>query len=201
MAARVQPIREGARSFKVRSNIGEELLAVAFIQMQQDGVLDYVFWQKPPTLREFLNWCYNPSTVIIGCFMETAGPTLDAEPAIELAGLGWVTSVRTRNGRRYADVSEMFWRKFQTLDTTLTFGKLMLDFAFEELKVDILYGITPEKNRAAVWYMRKIGFQPFGPIPGLCCWRGEECGGIMSVLTKDAWQAAKLQEAKSDDPL
>ena len=168
---------------------------MAYLRMQAEGLLNQMFWQKAPTLREFLDWCESPGTVVIGCFMETIAPTLDAPPQIELAGLGWVHSVRVRNGVRYADAGEVFWRQFQAMGVTLEMGRLMLDFAFEEVKADTLYGITPEKNIPAVRFMRHCGFQAFGPIPGLCCWKGQECGGFMSVLTKEAWQEAKKHDA------
>ena len=191
MAAQLQPISGVTRSFKVRSNIGEELLAVAYLRMQAEGLLQQMFWQAAPSLREFLDWCHSPGTIVIGAFIEIQRPTLDAAPEVELAGLGWVHSVRVRNGARYADAGEVFWRKFQAMGCTLEMGRLMLDFAFQEVKVDALYGITPEKNIPAVRFMKHCGFQAFGPIPGLCCWNGQECGGYMSVLTRAAWEAKK----------
>jgi RimJ/RimL family protein N-acetyltransferase len=112
---------------------------------------------------------------------------LDAPPVITLAGLGWLHNIKTRNGCRYADVGEVFWREYQAMGITLDMGKALLDFAFNECSMDAIYGITPEKNVPAVRFMKASGFTSFGPIPGLCCWRGVECAGYLSVLTEESW--------------
>jgi RimJ/RimL family protein N-acetyltransferase len=177
------------RTIKIRSEIGGSLLGVAFLRMEQEGLLPMMFWEKAPTLRTFLEWCEQPNSIVAGCFVERPGPTLDAPPDIRLAGLGWLHNIKTRNGCRYADVGEVFWREYQAMGMTHDMGKSLLDFAFNECQMTAIYGITPEKNIAAVRFMKNSGFTAFGPIPWLCCWQGVECGGYLSVLTKETWEA------------
>ena len=188
-------------TIKIRSEIGQSLLAVAYLRMEQEGFLPMVFWDKVLDLREFLDWCAKPNMVVAGCFVETPGPTLDAPPVIQLAGLGWIYNIKDRNGCRYADVGEVFWREYQSMGVTFDLVKALYQFAFGPCKITALYGITPEKNIAAVRFMKRCGFQAYGPVPGLCCWYGEECGGWLSVLTRDAWvEKFSAEAAHQDDP-
>jgi RimJ/RimL family protein N-acetyltransferase len=107
--------------------------------------------------------------------------------------LGWITSIRTRCGRRYADAGEVFWRETQAAGLTSEFGRLLLAFAFEECEISTLYGITPAANIPAVRFMKHCGFESFGPIPDLCCWNGETCDGYISAMTFTKWARRKNQ--------
>ena len=186
MAAQAQEIAGVDRLLKIRTDIGDELLAVAYLRMQQEELLPMFFWEKPPTLRAFLDWCAQPNSVVVGVFLETIAPTLDA-PKVELVGLGCIHSIRSMGGKRHGDTSEVFFREFQAMGITGEAGRALLRFAFTECKMDALYGITPCKNLAAVRFMRWVGFKAFGPIPELCCWDGENCDGWISVLTRSMW--------------
>ena len=187
MAAQVQSIKEVGAKLTVATDIGESLLGVAYLKMESQGLLSMVFWEKTPSLKGFLEWCAQPTRIICGCFTHTDRSNVGAEPLVELAGLGWITSIRERNGARRGDVGEVFWRETQAAGQTSEFGRLLLEFSFGPCKMSTLYGITPEKNIPAVRFMRHMAFQPFGPIPSLCCWNGEECGGFLSALTKERW--------------
>ena len=178
-------------AIRVRTDVGQSLLAVAYLRMEQEGLLSMMFWEKAPELRAFLEWCEQPNSIVVGCFVETPGPTLDAPATIVLAGLGWLQNIKTRNGCRYADVGEVFWREYPAMGITLDMGKALMEFAFEECRMDAIYGITPEKNIPAVRFMKNSGFTAFGPIPGLCCWKDVECDGYLSVLTKESWGERK----------
>ena len=183
MAAQAQVIERVEWKLEVLSNIGDDLLAVAYLRMKNEGLLPYVFWEQVPELQAFLNWCNQSTSLVVGCFVTRS----NVGAPIELAGLGWVRDIKTRNGHRRGDAGEVFWREWQAAGVTEGFGKLLLEFAFGPCKMDYLYGITPEKNIPAVRFMRHMGFRDFGPIPGLCCLNGVECGGVLSVLGKEQW--------------
>ena len=193
MAAQVQPIESVAPTLTVKSDIGEDLLAVAYLRMKTEQLLQMVFWEKAPTLKSFLEWCAAPNSVIVGCFTETDRSNVGSPPLIELAGLGWLTGITMRGGKRRADAGEVFWRETQAAGLTSQFGRLLLDFAFEEVKASTIYGITPVRNVAAVRFMRHCGFESFGPIPELCCWMGETCDGYISAMTFANWARRKNQ--------
>ena len=187
MAAQAQKIVGSDRILKVQTDVGEELLAVAYLRMQQEGLLSMFFWEKAPTLRAFLDWCAKPESVVVGVFLETIAPTLDEPPKVELCGLGCIHSIRSMGGKRHGDTSEVFFREFQSIGITGDAGQALLEFAFTKCNMDAIYGVTPSKNLAAVRFMRWMGFTAFGPIPELCCWNGENCDGWISVLTRSAW--------------
>lgn len=51
--------------------------------------------------------------------------------------------------------------------------------------VDVLSGLTPETNRLALRFIKRLGFHPIGTIPGLFTIEGEKVGGVVSYLTKE----------------
>jgi RimJ/RimL family protein N-acetyltransferase len=191
MARPYQIERDGKQLF-VASEIGEALLGAAYLRMLNEGLLDLMFWKTPPSLREFLNWaCGRKDVVVIGGFVE------DPVRGVRLAALGWVREIQERLGRKYADTGELVFREFQTRRISGALVKLMLDYAFQEVGVEALYGLTPSKNIAAVRFMRHVGFQSTVEVPQLCCLRGEICGGVVSWLTRQQWQAARNAEVSA----
>jgi RimJ/RimL family protein N-acetyltransferase len=168
--------------FKVRwlrPKEDDEIFAIAYMKMKQEKTLQLLFWEESPSLRAFLDWCSQPNSIVAGVF--TDGPTL------ELAGIGALHSINMRGGKKRADTSEIFWRKYWITQHTLEMGKMLLNFAFEDAEMEILYGITPEPNRAAVDFMVRCGFDRFGPVPGLCSWHGRSCPGWLSVMSREKW--------------
>jgi len=104
-----------------------------------------------------------------------------------LTGLGWLNKVLDMGpaGRKgdcgmafFPEVSP--WKK-------LKLGALFIDYAFEELGLVGLFGTTPEPNRRAVRYSKKLGFKLFGPIPALSAWEGKLCGAYISSMTRQEW--------------
>lgn len=184
--SRYQAIHNG-HAIRVNSHIGEELLAIAYLRMQQEGLLEYMFWKQPPSLREFLNWaCATSTVVVIGGFVDG-----------ELAGLGWVREIQERGGKRFADTGEVIFRQYQAMGVSHEIARLMLDFAFQEVKAEALYGITPAKNIPAVRFMRHMGFGHTCEVPHLCSLHGEICGGYISWMTREMWEKQREEQCVS----
>jgi RimJ/RimL family protein N-acetyltransferase len=177
-------IERDGRELFVASDIGENLLGAAYLRMVHEGLLDMMFWLSAPTLRGFLDWaCSRKDVVVIGSFV--ADPS---QGTVELAGLGWVREIQVRNGKKYADVGELFFRQYQSMGVTRDLASLMLDFAFEQVGVSALYGLTPRPNVAALRFMRAVGFEHTAEIPELAAWNGQNCPAVISWMTKAMWQ-------------
>jgi RimJ/RimL family protein N-acetyltransferase len=76
---------------------------------------------------------------------------------------------------------------FHGTRTADTYGRMMIAWSFDQLKLDALYGTTPERNRAAVRFSEKLGFELHGPLPNYCTWEGELCAAWISAMTKARW--------------
>lgn len=165
----------------VASEIGEDLLGAAYLRLKHEGMLEMMFWLSAPGLRDFLKWaCERNDVVVIGAFVETDG-------IVELGGLGWVREIQVRNGKKYADVGELFFRQFQSMGVTRQLAGLMLDFAFEQVGVAALYGVTPRPNVAAIRFMKSVGFGHTCEVPEFAAWMGQNCPAVISWMTRQMW--------------
>jgi hypothetical protein len=161
----------------VRDKLGDDILACAYLQLKSENLLPALFWEKQPSLIAFLEWCNKPDTVVVGCYK---GPYL--------AGIGIVSGIKKRGDRVLGDASEVWFRAYQSQQLTVTFASMLLKFAFEEIKVTDLFGVTPLKNIPAIRFLKLMGFEQTAPVPNLCVWMGENCSGVLSWLNIETWQ-------------
>lgn len=192
MRERPYQISQDGKQFFVASDVGEDLLGAAYLRLKSEGMLEMMFWLEAPTLREFLKWsCERKDVVVIGAFFED-------ENGVRLAGLGWVREIQMRNGKKYADTGELFFREFQAMGVTRTLASLMIDFAFEQVGVSVLYGLTPRPNEAAIRFMKAMGFSHTVEIPELASWMGDNCSAVISWLTRQTWME-RTENKKADE--
>jgi RimJ/RimL family protein N-acetyltransferase len=171
-------------SLETYSEIGEDLVATAYLRLKAEGLLPIVFYQGPISLAGFLDWYRNPTSKFLGCF---ARPDLD-KSKLELCGLGWIQSISTVGGVKRGETGMVFFRNWQSHGYPREWTRQMLDFSFGPLGMDYLYGTTPEENVVAVRFSRQMGFRQFGPIPGYCNWNGQPSGAIISAMSKEEWR-------------
>ena len=169
----------------------DEMLAWAYMRLKREELLDRVFHEGCPSLTWCLEWFTQPNTAVLGCFKQVDGRA-------EMRGLGWLNSFTVLHGKsdwRKAELGEAFFRGVGMHETE-QFGRLMLTWAFDELKMDVLFGSTPEPNRAAVLFARRMGFKMIGVADGYGLWNGEPCGCWISVLTRQRFEELNGEEAR-----
>lgn len=171
----------------ISTEIGEDLLAAAYLMMKHDGLLETVFYESVPPLWLFLSWATNPNSKFIGCFVR---PTLDVD-AVEMAGLGWLWQMGGVPGAMKAETGMVFLKKWQHSGIPVELAEKMLDCSFGPLGRDVLYGVTPVRNRAALLFSRKLGFKQTEPLPKYGSWHGEPTDIVMSYLEKGTWLEKK----------
>lgn len=171
----------------VKTDISDELAAVAYLTMQHQELLPVIFYEGVPGLKWFLQWFAAVDAQIFGCFATPAGG--GGDPV--LAGLGWFIGIKELNGVRRADIGMVFFREWQIENLPAEWCQEMIDFGFHRLGLDAIYGATPELNRAACMFSVRMGFHQAGPIPMACSWKGKACGLIMSTMTRDMWSQEK----------
>lgn len=183
---KTQQINEVGYQLTVSTRIGDDLAAVAYLTLKQQGLLRVVFYEGEPSLKWFLEWFQTNDSVILGCFATALGSTTPV-----LAGLGWLTSICERNGVKRSEIGMVFFREWQHGSLPAEWCDQMIDFSFEQLGMSAIYGTTPEANRAAVKFSKQMGFDQFGPIPYGCTWKGKPCGTIQSVMTRAMWESGR----------
>lgn len=163
--------------------VTDETLAKAYLMMKAEGTLGTVFFQNVPTLSSFLaDSLVGDKRITLGAFR------LHGEKEPELCGLGWVFD-SVKMGDFVKAECGMWFAAGQTVKTdNLTFGHMMLDMFFNHYSVDVIQGTTPEANKLALRFARKLGMALYGPVENFCVWGGELAAVWFSVLTKQEWQ-------------
>lgn len=170
----------------VYSDLGDELLACAYLRMRQEGLLSVVYYLGDPTLREFLDWHRNPRNIYLGAF-HTPIFASGEEGAVQLAGIGWLNSITDLGSHRKAEVGMIYFREFWGNGLPMEWTEMMLDFAFQEAGIGVVYGCTPTQNPLARRFAKALGMREFGPVPKYCAWRGQPSDAWFFSLTKEEW--------------
>lgn len=161
-------------------------LAAAYMRLSMENLLEPLFYDgPPPSLSWFLQTFLDPERPVIGFYRRSDSGGWSLE------GFAWWNTIETMGEGRFrkAECGIGFFRR---VVDTLAYGRLGVEWAFDQLKVDALFGTTPEKNPAAVRYIKRLGFVLFGPLPSFCSYHGELCAAWISALTRGGWEEQKL---------
>ena len=165
----------------VKSDIGQSLMAVAYLRMEADDQLDTVFFQKVPTLKEFVGWLESPANRYLGCFIR------DESGKAVLAGLGWLWNLRGSPGGRVADCGLCTFREFwhDRIPERLTAS--LLDYSFGPEKLDVLFGWSLADNRAVLIHAKRMGMTLLPKIPKFASCKGVPADVVISYIEKEDW--------------
>lgn len=162
--------------------VTDDLLAVSYLNYKNEGTLPVIFYQQIPTLKDFIDAHLEVGKrIVLGCFRVD-----DATGKVEFCGLGWISDAVRMNEYCKAETGIGMFRCAGR--DNLAFGKMMLESFFQQHNIDVIFGTTPEKNRLALRYAQKLGFDLSSPIEDFCTWEGELVAGIISHLSKKQWQ-------------
>ena len=170
------------------ARLNQDTAAYAYLVLKSEGMLENFYNQGVPDLATFLSGCFAPQALSLGGFVTGS----DGKPT--LAGIGLLPSIESHpNGVVVkSEVSEVFLRQYQRRSITIPLAKMMLEYVFDNIAVTVVYGTTPEHNRAALMFMKALGFSHAKEtIPHYTTWRGEECGSYVSWLTRTRWRELK----------
>jgi hypothetical protein len=163
--------------------------ALAFVYMtwEKEGLLPVIFHERPVSLTEFLNVYGAPSQITLAAYRE-------GNP-IEILGLGWVLDLVRMEGQApflKANIGLGFLRGVNIHDTGSA-GRMMLEWMFQELDVNVLTGITPMPNRAICLFTKRIGFEVIGVAKDSTLWQGEPCDSQIAYLSRKRWEEVKRE--------
>lgn len=149
----------------VASDLSESVLAAAYLLLEKDGLIDSVFYDRKPSLSEFLGWLKLPNSKYLGGFVRMSNVGHQ-----EIAGLGMLWNIHGEPGARRADAHLVFRRKFWGLNVVPDLTSQMIDYSFSTLGIDVLFATTSTKNRALLELTKSIGWTWHGPFPkyGMC---------------------------------
>jgi hypothetical protein len=166
----------------------DEVLAFAYSRFKREGLLPILFYEHQYTLLQFVAKYIDNNTSTLACFQKVWNPLKQDEFDFLLCGIGWINDL-TNMGPDFkrANCGMAFFRGFSKPNFLVRFAHMMIEWAFDHLDIDALHGITPAKNRAAVLFSKKCGFQVVGPLEAGTVWNGELCDVYMSAMTIKRW--------------
>ena len=179
-----QAINSLGKTFKLRSDIGEDLLAAAYLRFKQEGLLPTYYHNYFPeiTLRQFLDFHRLPRVEYLGCFLQD-----QATGRIELAGEGVINQSREYGGDRICEVGLGYFREFQKPRITTEFTEMLLDYVFIERGYAGCYGVSPIQNPTIHRFAKRMGFRVHGPLPFFVGWHGLSSSAYLYEMTAFDW--------------
>ena len=168
------------RDLSMLRGMDDRQLTEMYLLLERDKILPIIYHECHLSLYTFLTEYLKPERTTMACYK---GNTL--------CGFMWVSKVCKMGDRHSrADCGMAFVRNVNVHDT-LTFAHMCIEFVFDTLRVDAIHGIIPEKNRAAVAFGKRCGFNMSGPIEGATIWQGQLCGAMIMSMTKDTWKGIR----------
>ncbi len=159
--------------------MSDELLAMSYLRFKNERTLETIYYQKVPTLTEFLQACAKPDRACLGGFVGNA-----------LAGICWAFNHEEMGHLAKCELGFGFFSDVATSRQKIELGRLAINVIFSNFRVDVLTGTTPSENRAARRFARACGFEmQKDPVKNFIVWEGALSDAYLSSLTKTGWQA------------
>jgi len=148
----------GARS------VGDDLIIKLYHELDMDGVIDTVFNDEMTDSARFVRFMKDPGNLPV--FILVGGG---------LMGVGWLNNIKSNYAMGHFAFVKRSWG-----ERSLDMGRRILKYWFSfpgdyGPLFDVLIGNIPAQNRAAIRYIKKLGFVEVGEIPHIAE------GGAMSV--------------------
>lgn len=172
----------------IRRFPSEVALGTAYLLLNAEDLIPVIWhYRTPPTLSEFLELTKMRNAIYYVCYAKAIEGGNH-----EIAGLGWAVNlvpVGEREDRAYfrGDVGMAFLRKFSHGSIAVELATQCLDDAFMKCDVEILHGVTPVMNQAAIRFVGKLGFTKLGIAPLYTTFKGEPCDALLSYMTRSQW--------------
>lgn len=167
----------------------EYMMVDVWARMHREELYGIVFHENPKmSLAQFIQF-FSRDNVLVQLCVDVSNP-LDPH----IAGMVWLADFEQLPSHRRGVGSFLFFKDYWSPRWTTTFGKMALDYWFNDLKLDCLLGLTPKLNRAAQRYSRRLGIRYIAELPNYTSFNGQPATGLLAMLTRAEYEAQKQQE-------
>jgi hypothetical protein len=171
---------------RVAGPVQEEALIDLYKRLKAEDLWDVVFHEDSGvTMLKFMNF-FSQGQALLQVLALT-----DAKGTIIPVGVSWLSDITTCAGILTRGVgSFLFFKDYQKPMYTDQFSEMILEYWFECLGLDVILGVTPEPNRAALIYVKRAGLKEVGRLPNYTTFKGQVVTGIVTSLTKQEFRQA-----------
>jgi len=162
----------GVRTFS------DDAMLAAFETLEKDRILDVVFSDDPVTsFDQFLAIMKNPANTVSVILLDH-----------EIVGLAWLNQAHKNHAFVHYALFREVWGRY-----TMPIAEACLDYWFSftdesgNKLIEVLLGQTPEWNRRAINYTKRLGWTVLGTVPLIA----NGSGLIISYLTRDQYYGKK----------
>ena len=166
-------------------NIKEEVLVGLYHRLHDENLWPIVFHEDGGcTLLSFMNFFSSGKALLqIMAMVNNDGSIVD------IVGMAWLGDIVVCGGILTKGTgSFVFFQDFQRPAYTDQFGEILIEYWFEVLGLDVIFGVTPEPNRTALIYVKRAGFKEVARIPNYTTFKGEVVTGVVTSLTKKEYE-------------
>ena len=143
------------------------------------GRADKIFYAAPHNLKDILAW-FDRLNICLGAFKDD-----------QLIGVGFVDTIIQFNESTSRGEIGFGYLPCCTVIEALATGRMMINTILNITNGATLVGTTPEPNKSALAFAKRLGFKQFGPIPHTSYYLGEVTGTYTSIMTKEEWNGRK----------
>jgi hypothetical protein len=165
-------------------NIPEEALISLYKRLKAEGLWEIVFHEDSGlSLLKFMNF-FSGGNGLLQILALT-----DSKDFLEPVGMSWIGDITTCAGILTRGIgSFVFFKDYQKPMYTDQFSEMILEYWFEVLGMNVVLGVTPEPNRAALIYVKRAGMKEVGRLPNYTTFQGEVVTGVVTSLTKEEYR-------------
>jgi Acetyltransferase (GNAT) domain len=154
----------------------EKILVASYLQMEKDGTVHASLTGMDMNLTKFLG-LFDRRQVLIGLEKETN----------KVVGLGWLWAVEGQPPATKASIAYCFFKEFWGGQAIKSLARLSIDFWFNELGVNVLFGSIVDSNRLALRFCKNLGFKTIIDVPYMFSTQGAFEHGMLVIQTKEEW--------------
>lgn len=111
--------------------------------------------------------------------------------AKEHAGIVILDNILYNDHTKRAMGNFAFFKEYWHRNDSLQLGKAVMDHWFNNMKFDVISGLTPRNNRAAISFIKRLGFQILGDLPTFTTYEHKVSNSAISFMTAEMWMAKR----------
>lgn len=160
--------------------ITEDVLIGLYKRLKEEGLWEIVFHEDTGvTLLKFMNF-FSSGSALLQILAISDGSTI-----VDFAGMSWIADINVCSGVLTRGVgSFVFFKEYQKPHFTDQFGEMILEYWICHLKINTILGVTPEGNRAAISYVKRLGLKEVGRLPEYTTFMGSAVDGVVTAMTQ-----------------